>query len=93
MDQWMLEEQDALAQVLTGKPVTAILTGHVHNAIVTSFAGHTVRGAPGIRSTVALPFEPPTDPGSVVDPAAHPGLAFHVHTPAEPLQTVYRYPR
>ena len=94
MDQWMLEEQGALAEVLSGKPITAILTGHVHNAIVTSFAGHTVRGAPGIRSTIPLPFEPPTAPtGGVVDPTAHPGLAFHIHVDSEPLQTVYRYPR
>jgi Icc protein len=94
MDQWMLEEQGALAEVLSGKPITAILTGHVHNAIVTSFAGHTVRGAPGIRSTIPLPFEPPTAPtGSVVDTTAHPGLAFHIHVDSEPLQTVYRYPR
>ncbi|WP_328999835.1 metallophosphoesterase [Kribbella sp. NBC_00709] len=93
MDQWKLEGQAALAEVLTGKPVTAILTGHVHNAIVTSFAGHPVLGAPGIRSTVPLPFEPPTDDSTVVDPSAHPGLALHIHTPDEPLQTVYRYPR
>lgn len=91
MDQWKLMESEALAEVLTGKPVTAILTGHVHNAIVTTFAGHPVLGAPGIRSTVPLPFEPHTD--AVVDPTAHPGLAFHIHTPGEPLQTVYRYPR
>jgi len=94
MDQWMLEEQGALAEILSGKPITAILTGHVHNAIVTSFAGHTVRGAPGIRSTIPLPFEPPTAPtGRVVDTTAHPGLAFHIHVDSEPLQTVYRYPR
>jgi 3',5'-cyclic AMP phosphodiesterase CpdA len=91
MDQWKLEDREPLAELLTGKPVTAILTGHVHNAIVTTFAGHPVLGAPGIRSSVPLPFEPST--GSVVDPAAHPGLAFHIHTPGEPLQTVYRYPR
>jgi len=29
MDQWKLEERDGLSAVLTGKPVTAILTGHV----------------------------------------------------------------
>ncbi|NIK59530.1 metallophosphoesterase [Kribbella shirazensis] len=91
MDQWQLEDRAPLAEVLTGKPITAILTGHVHNAIVTTFAGHPVLGAPGIRSTVPLPFEPGT--GSVVDPTAHPGLAFHIHTPGEPLQSVYRYPR
>ncbi|WP_350276096.1 metallophosphoesterase [Kribbella sp. HUAS MG21] len=91
MDQWKLEDSKSLAAVLTGKPVTAILTGHVHNAIVTTFAGHPVLGAPGIRSTVPLPFEPSTD--SVVDPTAYPGLAFHIHTEDSPLQTVYRYPR
>jgi 3',5'-cyclic AMP phosphodiesterase CpdA len=91
MDQWKLMETDALAEVLNGKPVTAILTGHVHNAIVTTFAGHPVLGAPGVRSAVPLPFEPATD--SVVDPTAPPGLAFHAYVPGEPLQTVYRYPR
>ncbi|GAA1596587.1 MULTISPECIES: metallophosphoesterase [Kribbella] len=90
MDQWKLENPDALAAVLTGKPVTALLTGHVHNAITSSFAGHPVLGAPGIRSAVRLPFEPST--GSLTDPHAHPGLALHVHTPGEPLQTIYRYP-
>jgi Icc protein len=91
MDQWKLEDREPLAEVLTGKPVTAILTGHVHNAIVTTFAGHPVLGAPGIRSAVPLPFEPRT--GSLVDTLAPPGLALHVHVPGEPLQTVYRYPR
>lgn len=91
MDQWKLQNPDALAEVLTGKPITAVLTGHVHNAIVSTFAGHPVLGAPGIRSTVPLPFEPST--GSVVDPTAHPGLAFHIHTAEQPLQTIYRYPQ
>ena len=90
MDQWKLENPDALAQVLNGKPVTALLTGHVHNAITSTFAGHPVLGAPGIRSAVRLPFEPST--GSLVDTHAHPGLAFHVHTPGVPLQTIHRYP-
>ncbi|MGZ0145593.1 metallophosphoesterase [Kribbella sp. WER1] len=90
MDQWKLENPGALAEVLTGKPITALLTGHVHNAITTTFAGHPVLGAPGIRSAVPLPFEPTT--GTLTDPEAHPGLAFHIHTPGEPLQTIYRYP-
>lgn len=91
MDQWKLQNPDALAEVLADKPITALLTGHVHNAIVSTFAGHPVLGAPGIRSTVPLPFEPTTD--SVVDPQAHPGLAFHAYTANQPLQTIYRYPR
>lgn len=92
MDQWKLHNPDALAAVLAGKPLTALLTGHVHNAIVSTFAGHPVLGAPGIRSTVPLPFEPAPIVG-ITDPMSHPGLAFHFHTRGEPLQTVYRYPR
>jgi Icc protein len=92
MDQWPLRAQDPLAAVLADKPITAILTGHVHNAVVTSFAGHPVLGAPGIRSTVPLPFEPPTADGSPVDVQAYPGLALHIHYPGEPLQTYYRFP-
>ncbi|HZX06694.1 metallophosphoesterase [Kribbella sp.] len=90
MDQWKLENPDALAKILTAKPVTAVLTGHVHNAITSTFAGHPVLGAPGIRSTVPLPFE--STQNTLADPHAHPGLAFHLHTPGEPLQTIYRYP-
>ncbi|MEV0284663.1 MULTISPECIES: metallophosphoesterase [unclassified Kribbella] len=92
MDQWMLQSRETFEAVLRGKAITALLTGHVHNAIVTTFAGHPVLGAPGIRSTVPLPFEPPAPDGRVVDTRAHPGLALHVHVPGEPLQTVYRYP-
>jgi 3',5'-cyclic AMP phosphodiesterase CpdA len=92
MDQWKLQNPEALAEVLTGAPVTAVLTGHVHNSIVTTFAGHPVLGAPGIRSTVPLPFEVQPTTG-LVDPSAHPGLAFHLHTDGSALQTVYRYPR
>lgn len=88
LDQWKLHNPDALAKVLEGKPVTALLTGHVHNAIVSTFAGHPVLGAPGIRSTVPLPFEPPAQ--SLVDTTADPGLAFHFHNHGEPLQTIYR---
>ncbi len=92
IDQYMLHAQDALEAVLRGKPITAILTGHIHNAMVTSFAGHLVLGAPGIRSTVPLDFEPPTPGGSPVDTSAYPGLALHIHHPGRPLQTFYRFP-
>ncbi|GAA2804158.1 metallophosphoesterase [Kribbella solani] len=91
MDQWKLEQQAPLAEVLTAKPITAILTGHVHTAITTTFAGHPVLGAPGIRSTVPYDFEP-TPTTSFLDPTAHPGLALHVHSPGEPFQTTFRYP-
>src|SRR5262249_22788731 len=83
---------DALEAVLRDKPITALFTGHVHNAIVTTFAGHPVLGAPGIRSTVPLPFEPQPATGTVVDASSHPGLVLHVLADGKALQTVYRYP-
>ncbi|MET7283931.1 metallophosphoesterase [Kribbella sp. NPDC005582] len=92
MDQWLLFEQPALEAVLAGKPITAILTGHVHNPVATTFAGHPVLGAPGIRSTVPLPFEPAPASGTIVDTDAAPGLALHIYYPGEPLQTFYRFP-
>ena len=92
MDQWMLRGRDEFEAVLRDKPITALFTGHVHNAIVTTFAGHPVLGAPGIRSTVPLPFEPPSPAGTVVDATSHPGVALHVLVDGKALQTVYRYP-
>jgi Icc protein len=92
MDQWMLRTREPFAAVLEGKPVTALLAGHVHNAMSSMFAGIPLRIAPGIRSSVPLPFEPAPTGGRLVDPTAHPGFALHVHAPGEPLQTLYRFP-
>ncbi|MGW6276464.1 metallophosphoesterase [Kribbella sp. NPDC055071] len=91
IDQWMLRTQDTLEPVLAGKHVTAILTGHVHIPIATTFAGHPVLGAPGIRSTVPCSFEPAA-PTGIVDTTAAPGFALHVYNSGEPLQTIYRFP-
>lgn len=91
MDQWILQDSAPFAAVLRDKPITALLTGHVHNAIATTFAGHPLLVAPGIRSTVPLPFEPAATTG-LVDLSAPPGLALHIHTPDQPLVTLYRFP-
>ncbi|WP_410791983.1 metallophosphoesterase [Kribbella sp. C-35] len=93
MDQWMLRTREPFAAVLQDKPVTALLAGHVHNAITATFAGIPFRVAPGIRSSIPLPFEPASPTGTLVDPTTEPGFALHIHVPGEPLQTVYRYPR
>lgn len=90
MDQWILQDAEPFAAVLRGKPVTAILTGHVHNGVATTFAGHPLLVAPGIRSTVPLPFEPAPTGGGLVDTEAAPGLALHLYSPPQPLVTVYR---
>ncbi|TCO51031.1 3',5'-cyclic AMP phosphodiesterase CpdA [Kribbella antiqua] len=93
LDQWLLRSGDELEAVLRGKPLTAVLAGHVHNGLATTFAGLPFLVAPGIRSTPPLPFEPPAPGGGLVDnTTAHPGFALHIHEPGKPLQTLYRFP-
>ena len=89
LDQWTQQNPDAFAAVLRGKPITALLAGHIHNGVATTFAGHPLLVAPGIRSTVPLPFEPAAAKG-LVDVDAPPGFALHLAVPGEALLTVYR---
>jgi 3',5'-cyclic-AMP phosphodiesterase len=91
LDGWRMFSADGLAAALDGTRVTAILTGHVHAAIASTFAGVPLLVAPGIRSTVPLPFEPIGGGGDLVDTAAPPGLAFHVYDDHGALRTHYRY--
>lgn len=90
LDQWRLQDADGFASVLRDSPVTALLAGHVHNGIASSFAGLPLLVAPGIRSTVPLPFEP-TAAAGLVDVTAPPGLALHTYVPGHPLLTTYRF--
>ena len=90
LDQWILQSSDGFAEVLRGKPVTALLAGHVHNGIASTFAGLPLLVAPGIRSTAPLPFEPAAASG-LVDLTAPPGLALHVYVPDQPLITNYHF--
>jgi Icc protein len=89
LDQWVLQAPDAFADVLRDRPITALLAGHVHNGVATTFAGHPLLVAPGIRSTGPLPFEPAAAE-ALVDVTAPPGLALHISAPGQPLVTVYR---
>lgn len=89
LDQWILQDAEPFAAVLRDKPITALLTGHVHNGVSTTFADHPLLVAPGIRSTAPLPFEPAAANG-LVDTDAAPGLALHVAADGQPLVTVYR---
>lgn len=62
-----------LAEVLRGHPdVVAVLCGHVHSAAVSTFAGVPVLAAPGVESTMVLPWEPADRP------EAPPAIAFHL---------------
>lgn len=74
MDQYGLRNPDELRALLeNNEQVIAVLTGHVHTALATTFAGRPLLGAPGIVSTMRLGSR--TDP--VADNTAAPGLALH----------------
>ena len=88
MDQHGLHDSQTLADLVTQHPsVIAVLTGHVHTALATTFAGVPLLGAPGIVSTMR--------PGSRLDPIADstamPGLALHTIHPNGRLTTVFHY--
>jgi 3',5'-cyclic AMP phosphodiesterase CpdA len=73
-----------LAEVLGRHPnVVAVLCGHVHSAAVSMFAGVPVLAAPGVESTMVLPWEPEDRP----EPP--PALAFHLLAEGR-LTTHYR---
>ncbi len=66
--------------------VVALLCGHAHTAAASTFAGRPLLVAPGIASTLRLPWEP----GGDLDRDAPPGFAFHVLDDAGRLTTHYR---
>ncbi len=67
--------EERLAAVLARHGnVVALLCGHIHSATVGTFAGVPLLAAPGVASTLLLPWEW-GDGG--LDPDAPPALAFH----------------
>jgi 3',5'-cyclic-AMP phosphodiesterase len=81
MDEIMLRRPEELAAVIEGRPnVAAVLCGHAHQPIATTFAGTPLVVAPGVVSTLRLPW---TVPGpltwsAAVDLDEPPGVALHV---------------
>jgi len=66
---------DRLAAVIARHPrVVATLCGHLHSAAATTFAGRPLLVAPGVASTLAMPW----DHRVGTDPAQPPGLSFHL---------------
>lgn len=55
--------------------VPAILTGHAHTPMAATFAGRPLLVAPGVVSTLRLPWE---SGEGLVSTVAPPGVAFHV---------------
>lgn len=90
---------DRLAELVGRHPrVAALLCGHAHTGAATTFAGRPLLVAPGIRSTVLLPWEYGAGDGSggapgpevYVDLRLPPALAFHVLDDSGRLTTHFR---
>ncbi|MFF4366749.1 metallophosphoesterase [Streptomyces sp. NPDC001594] len=68
----------------------AFLCGHAHTAAVTTFAGLPLLVAPGVASTLRLPWEAPSGPDEHVHLDEPPAVAFHVLGEDGRLTTHYR---
>jgi 3',5'-cyclic AMP phosphodiesterase CpdA len=75
LDEIRMLGADRLAALVRRHPrVVALLCGHAHTPAATTFAGLPLLVAPGVASTVKLPWEP----GPVLDREFPPAIAFHV---------------
>lgn len=76
VDGMNLLNADDLARLLAGRRnVPALFAGHAHTPAATVFAGRPLLVAPGVVSTVRMPWEAGE---GFTDRAAPPGVAFHV---------------
>lgn len=84
-----LAEADRLAGILAAHGnVPAVLTGHAHSPAATTFAGRPLLVAPGVVSTLRLPWESGTE---FTNRAAPPAVAFHVVGEGGPVTTHFRF--
>jgi len=80
-------DEERLAALVTRHPnIAALLCGHAHTPAVTTFAGRPLVVAPGVVSTLKLPWEP----GEVLDHALPPAFAFHILDDDRRLTTHFR---
>ncbi|GAA1980286.1 metallophosphoesterase [Kitasatospora viridis] len=70
--------------------LVAFLCGHAHTAAATTFAGRPLLVAPGVVSTIRLPWERYAHPEDHVHLDQPPALAFHVLDDEGRLTTHYR---
>ncbi|MEV5705277.1 phosphodiesterase [Actinoallomurus sp. NPDC052274] len=84
--------EDRLAALVARHPnVAAIVCGHAHTPAATTFAGRPLLVAPGVVSTVRLPWETGTaGTDGLVDHEIPPAFAFHVLDDDGRLTTHYR---
>ncbi|WP_424215948.1 metallophosphoesterase (plasmid) [Streptomyces sp. BI20] len=86
-----LTEVEGLAEVADRHPhLLAFLVGHAHTAAATTFAGRPVLVAPGVASTIRLPWEPARDPDHHLHEHLPPAVAFHVVDEDGRLTTHFR---
>jgi len=93
LDGIRLGNPDDLAAVLADRPnVAGVLCGHAHLAASTGFAGRPLVVAPGVVSTVRLPWTSPRPLtwDDVVEADEPPGVAFHVLDDTGGLTTHFR---
>ena len=79
--------EERLADLIRRSPqVVAVLCGHAHTAAASTFAGRPVLVAPGVVSTLRLPWER----GNVLALDLPPAIAFHVLDDERRLTTHFR---
>ncbi|MEC3955189.1 metallophosphoesterase [Nocardia sp. CDC153] len=83
VDPIRLTNPERLAEIVAGDArIAAVLTGHVHAGLMTSFAGKPLIVAPSVSSTIGCEWETAA-PGHVpIDFAPDPSLVFHSITDA-----------
>jgi len=70
---------EGLAAIVDRHPnVVAFLSGHAHTAAATTFAGRPLLVAPGVVSTLRLPWERRAHPQDHLTADQPPALAFHI---------------
>ncbi|MDX6761253.1 metallophosphoesterase [Streptomyces sp. F8] len=83
--------EERLAALVERHPhLTAFLCGHAHTAAATTFAGRPLLVAPGVVSTLRLPWERRTGSSEHVHLDEPPAVAFHVLGDDGRLTTHYR---
>jgi Icc protein len=91
VDQLRLLDAAPLAATLQRYPnVAAVLVGHTHTATATTFAGRPLLVAPGIHSSLRLPWEKAAPGQSLLDETASPALAIHLLHDDARITTYYR---
>lgn len=68
--------------------VAALLCGHSHTPAVTTFAGRPLVAAPGVVSTLKMPWE--GEAGGPLDYDLPPMIAYHIHDDEGRLTTHFR---